>query len=88
MSSPSKWTGFNPDAATSAHGPRLRERSRLRGWSKPGERSLSELCDRRITLFYSIIRVSQTLIILHDNIIPSKRRALQYGSISMRSTCC
>jgi hypothetical protein len=60
MSPPSKRTGFTPDAGASAHGPRLRDRSRLRDWSSPGERSLPALYNGRITLCYSTIRVGQT----------------------------
>ena len=45
MSPPSNRTGFRPDAATTAHGPRFRDTQTGldRGTGRPGERSLSAL---------------------------------------------
>ena len=62
MSPPSNRTGFRPDAATTAHGPRFRDNQTGldSGTGHSGERSLSALLDGRITLWYSVITVIQT----------------------------
>jgi hypothetical protein len=67
MSPPSNRAGFRPDAATTAHGPRLRDNQTRQakqgldcGTGRPGERSLSALYEMRITLCYGVITVIQT----------------------------
>jgi hypothetical protein len=64
MSPPSNRTGFRPDAAAAAHGPgfpTIKTGLDCATGQPGGERSLSALQDGRITLCYSVIRVTPDL---------------------------